>query len=89
MRRPNANSASIELADSESQGPEIQDFLRLVRDRLGIDFDSTMGRVISAIPEIWRGESNASKVAWAPGKLDAASNEMIATCVSAMNACEY
>ncbi len=89
MRRPDANSASIELPDIASQSPEIQDFLRLVRDRFGIDFDSTMGRVISTIPEVWRGESNASKVAWAPGKLDAASKEMIATCVSAMNACDY
>ena len=57
MRRPDANSASIELPDIESQSPEIQDFLRLVRDRFGIDFDSTMGRVISTIPRSGEAES--------------------------------
>ena len=89
MRRPDANSASIQLPPVETQSAEMQEFLRLVRDRFGIDFDSTMGRVISIIPEVFRGESTASKVAWAPGQLDTAGKEMIATCVSAMNACDY
>ncbi len=32
MRRPDANSASIELPDIESQSPEIQDFLLQLDD---------------------------------------------------------
>ena len=89
MRRPDENSASVRLPPVEGLAEEIQRYLEETRARFGLDFDPTMGRVISAIPEIWRGEAHASRVAYAPGLLSRAEKELIATCVSAMNACAY
>ncbi len=89
MRLPDANSASVALPPLEELSAEIQTYLDRTRERFSLDFDPTMGRVISAIPEIWRGEAHASRVAYGPGLFDIASKEMIAACVSAMNACDY
>ena len=89
MRPPDDNSASIELEPIEHANQAIQDYLDRTRDRFGLGFDPTMGRVIAADEAIWKGEALASRVAYSSGLLSMAEKEMIAACVSAMNACEY
>ena len=89
MRRPDPNSASIRLPPIEGLNDDLRQYMERTRERFGLDFDPTMARVLTTIPEIWRGEAHASKIAWSPGRLDVAAKEMIATCVSAMNACDY
>ncbi len=54
-----------------------------------IDFVPKMGRVLLTIPEFGRPYGRSSLRAMTDGALTRAQKELIATMVSAINACEY
>lgn len=79
----------VPIREAHELAPEDQRFCEATRQWFGIDFVPKMSRVLLTLPEFGRPYGRASRRAMTDGALTRAQKELIATTVSAINACEY
>ncbi len=79
----------VKITDTTELAPEDQKFCDATKAWFKIDFVPKMSRVLLTIPDVGRPYGRASRRAMTDGALTRAHKELIATMVSAINACEY
>ncbi|MBI3637792.1 MAG: carboxymuconolactone decarboxylase family protein [Candidatus Rokubacteria bacterium] len=79
----------VPITEPEQLAPEDQKFCEATKAWFNIDFVPKMSRVLLTVPEFGRAYGRASRRAMTDGALTRAHKELIATMVSAINACEY
>ena len=79
----------VRIREPHEFPPEDQAFMEATKGWFKIDFVPKMSRVLLTIPEFGRAYGRSSRRAMADGALTRAQKELIATMVSAINACEY
>jgi hypothetical protein len=79
----------VRIREPHEFSPEDQAFMEATKSWFKIDFVPKMSRVLLTIPEFGRPYGRSSRRAMADGALTRAQKELIATMVSAINACEY
>jgi hypothetical protein len=80
---------TVRIRESEELALEDQKFLAATKAWFKIDFVPKMSRVLLTVPEFGRPYGRSSRRAMADGALSRADKELIASIVSAVNACEY
>jgi hypothetical protein len=80
---------TVRIPGHEELAPEDQRFCEASKEWFRIDFVPKMSRVLLTVPEFGRAYGRASRRAMADGALSRGQKEMIASVVSAVNACAY
>lgn len=79
----------VRIPEATELAAEDQKFLEATKAWFKIGFVPKMSRVLLTVPEFGRPYGRASRRAMADGALSRVQKELIATTVSAINACEY
>jgi hypothetical protein len=79
----------VHVTEPAELAPEDQRFCEATKAWFRIDFVPKMSRVLLTVPEFGRPYGRSSRRAMTEGALSRAQKELIATMVSAINACEY
>ncbi|HEU5322760.1 MAG TPA: hypothetical protein VFX28_18275 [Methylomirabilota bacterium] len=80
---------TVRLREARELEPEDQKFCEATKAWFNVDFVPKMSRVLLTVPEFGRPYGRSSRRAMADGALRRGQKELIATMVSAINACQY
>ncbi len=81
--------ATVQLPSPEHAPEEVRRLMQVTQERFQVDFPVLMGAALGGVPEVIPAYLEVGKWIYGPGRLSRACKEMIATCVSALNACHY
>lgn len=79
----------VRVTEAHDLAADDQQFCEATKAWFKIDFVPKMSRVLLTVPEFGRPYGRSSRRAMTDGALTRAQKELIATIVSAINACEY
>lgn len=81
--------ATVELPHPDDAPEEVRQLILNTQKRYRVDFLPNMARALAGHADLTAAYQAVPKWVFAPGRLSHAQKEMIATAVSAVNACHY